>query len=69
MSGLLSRLLIWIEADPVRTARDWRAEAIERRIEVEILRELVVSMALGLEREQLPNQEREMLDAVLGGES
>jgi hypothetical protein len=69
MSGLLSRLLIWLDHDPWLAERDWRADAIERRIEVEILRELVVSMALGLEREQLPTQERKMLDAVLGGET
>jgi hypothetical protein len=45
----------------------WRAEAIELRIEVGLLRELVVSMALGIGREMLPDSERRLLDEIVGG--
>jgi hypothetical protein len=45
----------------------WRAEAIGRRIEVALLRELVVSMALGISREMLPDSERRLLDEIVGG--
>jgi hypothetical protein len=67
MPGLLSRLLMWLDHDPWLAERDWRAEAIERRIEVEVLRQLVLSMALGLPRDHLPDLERTALDEITGG--
>ena len=45
----------------------WRAEAIGLRIEVGLLRELVVSMALGIGRDMLPDSERRLLDEIVGG--
>jgi hypothetical protein len=45
----------------------WRAEALGRRIEVGLLRELVVSMALGIGRDMLPDSERRLLDEIVGG--
>jgi hypothetical protein len=67
MPGLLSRFLTTLERDPWREARDWRAEAVKRRIEVEVLRQLVLSMALGLPRDHLPDLERTALDDITGG--
>jgi hypothetical protein len=61
------RLLEWMMRDPERELRDWRAEAIERRTEVGLLRELVVSMALGIGRDLMPDSERRLLDEIVGG--
>jgi hypothetical protein len=45
----------------------WRADALRLRTEVGLLRELVVSMALGIGRDMLPDSERRLLDEIVGG--
>jgi hypothetical protein len=45
----------------------WRADALRLRTEVGLLRELVVSMALGISRDMLPDGERRLLDEIVGG--
>jgi hypothetical protein len=47
----------------------WRSDAIRLRTENGLLRELVVSMALGIPREQLPDAERHLLDDIVGAGS
>jgi hypothetical protein len=44
----------------------WRSDAIRLSNENGLLRELVVSMALGIPRDQLPDNERRLLDGIVG---